>query len=126
RLGGLLSENKLVLRGGFGIAYNRIPLLEFSNTRGNPPFFARYGVCCGTSAQDFSTPFNGGEILYALGANNSPFSYPVNPALRMTFNANGIPTNLPPGGQVEIWGAPPSVPTPYVYPYSLNGPHVLP
>jgi len=126
RLGGLLGENKLVLRGGFGIAYNRIPLLEFSNTRGNPPFFARYGVCCGTSAQDFSTPFNGGEILYALGANNSPFSYPVNPALRMTFNANGIPTNLPPGGQVEIWGAPAGVPTPYVYTYSLDSQYSLP
>jgi hypothetical protein len=122
---GLFSENKFVLRGGFGIAYNRIPLLEFANTRGNPPFFARYAICCGTSAADFSTPFNGGQILYALGANNSPFSYPTNPALRATFNANGIPI-LPPGGQVEIWGAPPKVPTPYVYTYSLDGQYSLP
>ncbi len=123
---GLLNENKLVVRGGFGIAYNRIPLLEFANVRGNPPFFARYRVCCGTSASDFSTPFNGGEILYALGTNNSPFSYPTNPALRMTFNANGIPTNLPPGGQVEIYGAPAKVPTPYVYTYSIEGQYSLP
>jgi hypothetical protein len=122
---GLLSQDKFVLRGGFGIAYNRIPLLEFANTRGNPPFFARYAICCGTSASDFSTPFNGGQILYALGANNSPFSYPANPALRATFNANGIPI-LPPGGQVEIWGAPPEVPTPYVYTYSLDGQYSLP
>lgn len=119
------SSEKFVLRGGFGIAYNRIPLLEFANTRGNPPFFARYAVCCGTSASDFSTPFAGGQILYALGANNSPFSYPTNPALRATFNANGIPI-LPPGGQVEIWGAPPKVPTPYVYTYSLDGQYSLP
>ncbi len=123
--GGLLNEDKFVLRGGFGVAYNRIPLLEFANTRGNPPFFARYGICCGTSASDFSTPFNGGQILYALGANNSPFSYPANPALVATFNANGIPV-LPPGGQVEIWGAPPEVPTPYVYTYSLGGQYSLP
>jgi hypothetical protein len=123
---GLLNENKLVIRGGFGIAYNRIPLLEFANVRGNPPFFARYRVCCGTSAADFSSPFNGGEILYALGANNSPFSYPTNPALRMTFNANGIPTNLPPGAQVEIYGAPAKVPTPYVYTYSIEGQYSLP
>lgn len=122
---GLLSENKFVVRGGFGIAYNRIPLLEFANTRGNPPFFARYAICCGTSAADFSTPFNGGQILYALGANNSPFSYPTNPALKATFNANGIPI-LPPGGQVEIWGAPGKVPTPYVYTYSLGGQYSLP
>ncbi len=123
---GLLSENKLVIRGGAGVMYNRIPLLEFANTRGNPPFFARYNVCCGTAASDFSTPFNGGEILYALGANNSPFSYPANPALRMTFNANGIPTNLPNGAGVEIWGAPSQVPTPYVYTYSLEGQYSLP
>jgi hypothetical protein len=125
KLHGLLREDKFVLRGGFGIAYNRIPLLEFANTRGNPPFFARYAICCGTSASDFSTPFNGGQILYALGANNSPFSYPANPALRATFNANGIPI-LPPGGQVEIWGAPAKVPTPYVYTYSLDGQYNLP
>ena len=122
---GPLKENKFVLRGGFGIAYNRIPLLEFANTRGNPPFFARYAICCGTSASDFSTPFNGGQILYALGANNSPFSYPTNTALRATFNANGIPI-LPPGAAVEIWGAPAKVPTPYVYAYSLDGQYSLP
>jgi hypothetical protein len=122
---GLFNESKFVLRGGFGIAYNRIPLLEFANTRGNPPFFARYAICCGTSASDFSTPFNGGQILYALGANNSPFSYPTNPALRLTFNANGIP-NLANGAQVEIYGAPAKVPTPYVYTYSLEGQYSLP
>ena len=114
RLGGLLNENKMVIRGGFGIAYNRIPLNQFENTRGNPPFFARYDICCGTSASDFSTPFNNGQILYALGADRSPFSYPANPALRATFNANGIPI-LPPGASVEIYGANPEVPTPYVY-----------
>lgn len=123
---GLMNENKLVIRGGFGIAYNRIPLLEFANTRGNPPFFARYGICCGTSTSDFSTPFNGGEILYALGASNSPFSYPTNAALRTGFNANGIPTNLPNGAQVEIYGAPAKVPTPYVYTYSIEGQYSLP
>ena len=122
---GLVNQDKLVIRGGFGIAYNRIPMLEFANTRGNPPFFARYAICCGTAASDFSTPFNGGQILYALGANNSPFSYPTNPALRLTFNANGIP-NLANGAQVEIWGAPADVPTPYAYTYSLEGQYELP
>jgi hypothetical protein len=124
-LHGLLNQDKFVLRGGFAVAYNRIPLLEFANTRGNPPFFARYAICCGTSASDFSTPFNNGQILYALGSNNSPFSYPTNPALRATFNANGIPI-LPPGASVEIWGAPAKVPTPYVYVYSLEGQYSLP
>jgi Carboxypeptidase regulatory-like domain/TonB dependent receptor len=126
RFGGLLNENRMVVRGGFGIAYNRVPIVLFANTRGNPPFFARYAVCCGTSPADFSTPFNGGQILYALGASNSPFSYPVNPALRATFNpTTGIPT-LPGGAQIELYGSPPEVRTPYVYTYSLEAQYSLP
>src|ERR1051326_1927457 len=86
KVGNFATENKLVLRGGFGVAYNRIPNVLFANSRGNPPFFARFQVCCGTSAQDFSTPFDGGIILYALGSNNTPFSYPVNPGRRELFH----------------------------------------
>lgn len=119
-------NNKMVIRGGFGIAYNRLPVNVFENTRGNPPFFARYNICCGTSAQDFSTPFAGGQILYATGANNSPFSYPVNPALALTFNpTTGIPV-VPAGAGVEIYGAAQDVATPYVYTYSLETQYSLP
>jgi hypothetical protein len=126
RFGGLFNENRMVLRGGFGIAYNRVPVILFANTRGNPPFFARYRICCGTSASDFSTPFNNGQILYALGSNNTPFSYPVNPALISPINpATGIPT-LANGAQLEVYGAPADVPTPYVYTYSLEGQYELP
>jgi hypothetical protein len=61
-----------------------------------------------------------------LGANNTPFSYPANTALKLTFNSAGIPTNTGGGKQVEIWGAPAKVPTPYVYTYSLEGQYSLP
>ncbi|HYP54444.1 MAG TPA: TonB-dependent receptor, partial [Pyrinomonadaceae bacterium] len=127
-LGGLFRENRMVLRGGFAVNYNRVPIVLFANSRGNPPFLARYGICCGTSAQDFSTPFANGQILYALGANNSPFSYPANPALVLQFDpATGVPV-VPPfsGRQVEVYGAPAEVPTPYVYTYSLEGQYSLP
>jgi outer membrane receptor protein involved in Fe transport len=124
KLIGFTTEDKLVVRGGFGIAYNRLPDVLFANSRGNPPFMARYGICCGTN-NEFSQPFAGGLILYALGANNTPFSYPANPALILTFNpTTGIPTNST--GSVEIWGAPAKVPTPYVYTYSLEGQYDLP
>jgi Carboxypeptidase regulatory-like domain/TonB dependent receptor-like, beta-barrel len=123
---GFETEDKLVVRGGFGISYNRLPNVLFANSRGNPPFMARYGICCGTSAADFSTPFNGGQILYALGTNNTPTSYPANTAITLTFNSSGIPTNTGGGKQVEIWGAPADVPTPYVYTYSLEGQYSLP
>ena len=119
-------EEKLVLRGGFGVVYNRIPLVDFTNVRANPPNEARYTICCGTG-NEFSTPFADGQILYALGANNTPFSYPANPALILNFNSQGIPTNTQGGTkQVEIYGAPAKVPTPYVYTYSFDGQYSLP
>jgi hypothetical protein len=125
-IAGIETAERLVIRGGAGIAYDRIPVNVFENVRGNPPFFARWGICCGTSASDFSTPFNNGQILYALGASNSPFSFPANPALRLTFNpTTGIP-NVPPGAQIELYGATPDVPTPMVYAYSLEGQYSLP
>lgn len=116
-------EQKLVLRGGFGVAYNRVPAVVFSNTRGNPPFLARYAICCGTSASDFSTPFAGGQILYALGASSSPFSYPANPALAVGIDPV---TGAPPNRTVEIYGALADTPTAYVYTYSFEGQYALP
>ncbi|HLO00407.1 MAG TPA: TonB-dependent receptor, partial [Pyrinomonadaceae bacterium] len=116
-------ENKLVLRGGFGVSYNRIPTVVFANTRGNPPFFARFTICCGTSPTGFSSPFAGGQILYSLGASNSPFSYPANPALALGINPA---TGAPPNGGVEIYGALADTPTAYVYSYSFEGQYALP
>ncbi|HYK21563.1 MAG TPA: TonB-dependent receptor [Pyrinomonadaceae bacterium] len=116
-------QEKLVLRGGFGVAYNRIPSVVFGNTRGNPPFFARYQICCGTAATDFGSPFAGGQILYVLGSSNSPFSYPANPALAVGIDpATGAPRDR----TVEIYGALADTPIPYVYTYSLEAQYALP
>ncbi|MFL6211484.1 MAG: TonB-dependent receptor domain-containing protein [Pyrinomonadaceae bacterium] len=122
-LGDFVKENSTVVRGGFGIAYNRIPVAPLANVRGNPPFFARYNICCGTSTQDFSTPFAGGQILYALGSSNSVTSYPRNPALGQGINPT---TGAPNSGAVEIYGAPQDLPNPYVYTYSLEVQQELP
>src|SRR5690349_9118842 len=116
-------ENKLVIRGGAGIAYNRIPEVVFANARGNPPLFARYAICCGTASTDFGTPFAGGQILYARGSSNSPFSYPANPALAVGIDPA---TGTPPNRTVEIYGSRPDVPIAYVYTYSLEGQYALP
>lgn len=120
RLAGLeLPQDRLVLRGGFGIHYNRIPNVLFSNSRGNPPFFARNFICCGTAGD----PFAGGRILYALGADETPFSYPVNPVLATGIDpvTGGLRNNT-----VEIWGAQPDLPSAYVYVYSFEGQQELP
>ena len=116
-------QDKLVLRGGFGVAYNRIPEVVFSNTRGNPPFFARYQICCGTATTDFGSPFANGQILYELGQTSSPFSYAPNPALAVGIDPA---TGTPPNRTVEIYGALPETPTAYVYTYSFEGQYALP
>jgi len=112
-------REKLVVRGGFGISYNRIPEVVFTNSRGNPPFFARFSICCGTSGD----PFAGNQILYTLGTSNSPFSFPANPALAVGIDPA---TGAPPNRTIEVYGALPDTPTAYVYSYSFETQYALP
>jgi hypothetical protein len=121
--GGLFKEGRSVIRGGFGVAYNRIPVAPQNNVRGNPPFFARHGLCCGTASTDFGTPFANGTILYATGSSNSLTSYPRNPALSKGIDpvTGGVVDST-----VEIYGIQQDARTPYVYVYSLEVQHELP
>jgi carboxypeptidase family protein/TonB-dependent receptor-like protein len=127
RIGFAWSPNrfreKLVFRGGAGIFYNRIEQVVFANTRGNPPFFARYQICCGTAPTDFGSPLAGGQIQYSLGTSTSPFSYPANPALAVGINPA---TGAPNGRTVEVYGALADTPVPYVYVYSFDVQYELP
>jgi hypothetical protein len=121
-------HNKLAVRGGFGVAFNRIHEALFANTRGNVPFFARWSLCCGTGPTDpqfgdFPGPFASGMITYVTGSSNSILSYPVNPALTKGLNST---TNLPISGAVEIWGTPSQMPNAYVYASSLETEYELP
>jgi hypothetical protein len=116
RIGNLFDGGRAVIRGGAGVAYNRIPVAPLNNVRGNPPFFARFGLCCGTAPTDFGTPFAGGTILYATGTSNSIGSYPRNPALGQGVRPNGSVI----AGPVELWGTPQDLPNAFVYTYSLE------
>ncbi|HLY62528.1 MAG TPA: carboxypeptidase regulatory-like domain-containing protein [Terriglobia bacterium] len=108
-----MFANKLVIRGGFGVFFNRLPEQVFDNTRQNPPFTADYGICCGTSG----SPYVNGQIIYALGSSNSPTSYPANPNLATGIDPN---TGTPPGVGVQVYGALPNTPNPYVEEGSLG------
>ena len=107
------ANSRFVFRGGYGLFYNRIPSALFGNSRGNPPYFARYNICCGTAG----SPFAGNQILYTLGSNSSPLSYPANPALAVGINPT---TGAPAGPSVEIWGAFGNTPTPYSHIWSAD------
>jgi hypothetical protein len=133
RIGFSWSPSRLqnsVLRGGFGVAYNRTDDVLFANARGNPPALARFNLCCGTSTADFSTPFDGGAILYATGSSNSATSYPVNPALAFGIDPKngGVCGNAACtfDQAVEIYGGSPNYRNSYVYFYSLEAEHRLP
>ncbi len=117
------TKNKGVIRGGFGIGYNRIPSVVFLNSRGNPPFFSRFGICCGTNAADFGSPFVNGQILYVLGGSNSPSSFPANPRLGGGINpVTGAPFN----GSVEIYGSTQEQPNAQSFRYSVEMQYQLP
>lgn len=111
-------NNKLVIRGGAGIGYDRLPNALPANARANPPNGYRYSICCAS----ITNPFVGGQILYVLGGSNDPTSFPRNPNLGGGRNPNGGP-NI---GTVEIYGLNYENRTPMVYRYSLEAQYELP
>jgi hypothetical protein len=121
-------QGSSVVRGGAGLVYNRPDDVLFGNAAFNPPDYARFSICCGTS----STPFVNGQILYTLGASNAFNSYPANPALArgidpVTGAICGDPGCTPAKDiPVEIYGGSPHYRDAYVYIYSMEIEHRFP
>jgi hypothetical protein len=117
-----MYDNKIVFRGGFGIAYDRFDNNVFDNTRNNPPDVASYGICCGTAGG----PFVGGQILFNTGTSNSPLSYPGNPVLATGLGPNGLPIVGGAYSPPNVYATSVNMPNPYVYLYSLQMQDSLP
>lgn len=113
------SHSNLVVRGGFGIYEDRFADTLFANALMNPPGFATFNVCCGSSAN----PFVGGQIQLNFGATHSPLSFPANPLLGVGINPL---TGGPNGASVAIYGAQPNMVNPYVYVDSFDVQYLLP
>jgi carboxypeptidase family protein len=106
-------DDRLVLRGGFGIGYNGLDQAISLNGRSNAPFLSAAGNLTGS------------QIVY--GVNSFPpdvhsFSgYASNPATIASFDPN---TNLPAPGPnfalIAVTGFPAEWPTTYSYRYSAD------
>lgn len=120
-----LGENKLVIRGGGGIGYDRLPNALLANARRNPPNGSIFGICCGTNGttDGFGTPFVDGQITYVQSSDGTITGFPANPRIGGGLNAT---TGLPNSGAIEIYGTPRDLPDATVYRYSLEGQYQLP
>lgn len=113
-----LFNDKMVIRTGFGMGYDRLPNALLSNARRNPPNGNNFGLCCAGPWD----PFLGGRIQYTQSTDGSIFGFPRNPLLGAGVGPNGLPLN----GEIEIYGSPRELPAAYVYRYSLEGQYQLP
>jgi hypothetical protein len=121
-----LMHGKGVVRGGFGMAFDRFDNVSFDNTRDNPPFVANYGLCCGGPGTP--TPPVDAQILYELGTNpKSPLSFAANPNLATGINpTNNLPIILPGQGAPNVYANSQTFNNPYIYLYSLDLQYSLP
>lgn len=111
-------KDKMVIRTGFGMGYDRLPNALLSNARRNPPNGNNFGLCCAGPWD----PFLGGRIAYTQSTDGSIFGFPRNPLLGLGAGPNGLPLS----GSIEIYGSPRELPAAYVYRYSLEGQYQLP
>jgi hypothetical protein len=96
---------RAVVRGGFGVAYNRLPGSRLLESRFNPPFFAGFTL-------------TGSNVDYRTASDPNGFDYPANSAAVLTFDpATGLPSSGPP---VNVNATAQELPNPYTYRYSAD------
>jgi hypothetical protein len=117
-------QNKLVVRGGFGINYNQNQIAILANGNGNPPNAVQGNFTC-------PFPYNtnpscaGHGILYETATDvHSLFGYAPNPAAITPFGPNNLP--LPGSNPIFVTGYPSNPKTIANYHYSLDVQYQLP
>jgi len=110
-------NNKLVIRGGYGLNFNQDEIAITANLANNPPT-QNYVNYAWTSPTNPGT--NGADIIYALSSNiHSLSGFPPNPHAITGYNANGLPTAG--NASVTIMGdGYGNVPSTYVQHFSLE------
>ena len=115
-------NDRLVLRGGGGMGYDRLASALFSNARFVPPNASRYSICCGSSANNGVTGATTGTIQFVKSGDGTILGYPRNATIGGGFGPNGGPVN----GQIEIYSTYADLPTAWVARYSLEAQYELP
>jgi hypothetical protein len=116
-------QGKVIVRGGFGVVFNRNSDVVFDNVRQDTPYSALATACCFFDPGPITGPPPGSNILYSLGANQQANSYPVNPAFSNGVAPDGAlcsDAGCTTTNPVSLFGALPHEPNPYVYIFSLQ------
>jgi hypothetical protein len=106
-----MFQDKLVVRGGYGLNYNQEELAISSNIVNNPGLVVFPSLSMSTP-----TSPNPGIIYATAGSPNSLTTYPKNQNTISSFGPNGLPTT----GSVGINLFPTNLPTMRVHHYSLD------
>ena len=118
-------SNRLVIRGGFGIAYNSIGTSNTGDTRFNPPFVNNSANLAGCQIIPNDPSTADCPILYAdsWGANvKSPYNFASNPSGLVQFDPS---THLPLTGTVDLTAFPTNLPTTQDLHYTLGAEYDL-
>ena len=116
-------NNRLVIRGGYGLSYNGEQIAISSNIFQNPglsvsPNLSQSGPAISTCAQ----PLPNCGIIYALSSDpHNLTGYPANLNTIASFGPNGLPTT----GSVNLQIFPGTLPTTRTHHYSLDAQYDL-
>ena len=104
-------NDKLVVRGGYGLNYNQVEIATAAGVSSNPGLTVNPGFSMATP----TSPNPG--IVYAVSSDiHSIYGYPANPNVVSPFGANGLPLT----GQTGVVIFPSTLPTPRTHHYSLE------
>ena len=103
-------NDKLVVRGGYGLSFNQSELAITANISSNP------GLVITQSLNSASPASVNPNIVYGVASDIHSIDYPPNPAFVTSIGSDGLPTN----GSTDIFIFPQTMPTTHVQHWSLD------
>jgi hypothetical protein len=116
-------QNRLVIRGGYGLNYNQEEIAISANIAGNPGLVVFPNLSQNTPAStSCAQPLPKCGIIYAVSSDvHNLNGYPANPSATLSFGPNGLPTS----GQVNVSIFPRDLPTMLTHHYSVDAQYDL-